>query len=747
MKRIILLFIFLFPIVTFSQVTNEGKPLSWKIESKNTPTIILPEFDIKQIQAEDSANNSKGEAPWRFGFEHQVNINIQTHGQWTNLDDGSRFWLLNVKSENAKTMNFVFDEFYIPEGGKLYFYNANKTDLLGAYTHSQNRQDMLFGSWLIDGDDIFIYYYEPVDKIGEGKLHISKAVHGYRSVSEFNKEAKALNDSGACNLDVDCSIGSDFDTFKDDLKKSVALIVVGGSGFCTGALVNNTSHDGTPYFLTANHCLGSSVGNWAFRFNWRSPNPQCATGNNSTDGTFNQTVSGANLIANNGDSDFGLLEITAPLPSSWDLVWAGWDRSSTPANFSVGIHHPSGDIMKVCRDNDQPTTSIQSGAQVWFLDEWEIGVTEPGSSGSPLFNQDGRIIGQLFGGAAACAGTVNNQQFDYYGRFDVSWDNGSSPSTRLKEWLDPNNTGEIVIDQFPPKQVFNNDARLIVSNLPAEVCGEDIQPTFEVQNNGSNPLTSINFSYQINTDTPVNISWNGSLLTGETAVLGSPIISLNEGNNVLSASITSPNSVADEFTGNNNVTRNINKTLSYNTTLVNLTLITDDFGDETTWIFEDENGTVIDQGGPYANNITINESFAVNSNLCYSFTIFDSFGDGLCCGFGQGSYSLSTSNGTLIFNGAEFTSQETTNISITDNLNLVEFTENDFSIYPNPTTNLINIRTKFESLEYQIFDITGKPLLKTKANSINLSGFSSGIYLLSISNAKGQKVTKKIIKE
>ena len=329
------------------------------------------------------------------------------------------------------------------------------------------------------------------------------------------------------------------------------------------------------------------MSNWAFRFNWRSPNPQCASGINSPDGNFDQTLSGANLIADNGNSDFGLLEITAPLPNSWDVVWAGWDRSSTPANFTVGIHHPSGDIMKVCRDDDQPTMSIQGGAQVWFLDEWETGVTEPGSSGSPLFNQNGRIIGQLFGGAAACSGTVNNQQYDYYGRFDVSWDNGNSPSTRLKEWLDPNNTGETSIDQFPPNQVFNNDARLLLTNVDTEVCGEDIQPVFELQNNGIEPLTSANFTYQINNNTPVVINWTGNLLTGETEVLADPILMLSEGNNSLTGSLTSPNGNLDEFDSNNTITRNILKTPSFETTSIELELITDDFGQETTWVFED----------------------------------------------------------------------------------------------------------------------------------------------------------------
>lgn len=738
----------LLPLMVFSQVTNEGKPLSWKIETENTQKITLPPFDLKKIQEEDKKNEEKGVGPWRFGYEHQVDIDINTHGNWTNLPDGSRFWLINIHSANAKTMNFVFDEFYIPEGGKLYFYNSDRTDLLGAYTHTQNREDKIFGSWLVDGDDIFIEYYEPADKIEQGKLHLSKAVHGYRSVTDYSKNTKALNDSGPCNQDVDCSVGADFDDHKEELKKSVALILAGSSGFCTGALVNNTNNDGTPYFLTANHCLGGSVSSWAFRFNWRSPNPQCATGSNSTDGPFDQTVSGANLVANNSNSDVALLEITAPLDSNWDLVWAGWDRTSTPANYTVGIHHPSGDIMKVCRDDDAPTTTVQSGAQVWFVNEWETGVTEPGSSGSPLFNQDGRIVGQLFGGGAACSGTVNNGQPDWYGRFDVSWDFGNSPSNRLKDWLDPNNTGETEIDQYPPLQVFNNDAKLLVNSVPTEICGDDLQPVFEVQNNGSQPLTSVNLTYQLNNDSPVSISWTGNILNGETAFIDSPTLALNDGPNTLTATLDSPNGVTDESINNNSVTKNVTKTLSYETTTVNLTLNTDNYGGETTWVFTDESGTVIDQGGPYNNNITVNESITVNPDLCYSFTIFDSYGDGICCGFGNGNYTLTTDDGTMIFDGAgDFGSQEITNMSITDNLNINSFTAKDINIYPNPSSDFINVESNLEDLEYEIFDINGKLVMKTSGQTINLSSLSSAVYFLKITNSNNQSFTKKIIKK
>ena len=132
------------------------------------------------------------------------------------------------------------------------------------------------------------------------------------------------------------------------------------------------------------------------------------------------TISGATLKARDEGSDFALVQINSDIPEDWDRVFAGWDKSDNFPEFQIGIHHPSGDVMKVCRD-DSPSKQPNAGAQTWEIlgggsQGWELGVTEPGSSGSPLFDDQGRIIGQLYGGAAACSGTNDNNAYDYYGR-------------------------------------------------------------------------------------------------------------------------------------------------------------------------------------------------------------------------------------------------------------------------------------------------------------------------------------------
>ncbi|MCR9183268.1 MAG: T9SS type A sorting domain-containing protein [Flavobacteriaceae bacterium] len=451
MNKITLVLFFLIFSGAFSQVTNQGEPLSWKLNhTRSVSPLVLEEIDLQSLIAEDLINDARGDIPWRFGKEIEVSFNMSNSGVWDEMNNGDRIWRINIQSLGANTMNFIFDDFYLPPGANLYLYNDDRSDLLGAYTSSQNRDDRQLGTWFVDGDNVWIEYFEPRSQRNKGSLNISKVVHGYRSIPQ-NFSNRGLNDSGPCNLDVDCSIGSDFDNIKDVLKRSVALILAGGS-LCSGTLINNTDNNNAPYFLTANHCNNGNTGAWSFRFNWVSPNPVCAQNQNSSNGSTNHTVSGASVLATNSKSDFMLVNIDAELPSAWNLTWAGWNRSTTDVpEFTIGIHHPAGDIMKVCRDDDAPTKQTfnfggNPSAQMWRVGNWELGVTEGGSSGSALFDQEGRIVGQLAGGSAACSGTSNNGGFDIYGRFDTSWDFGTTNNARLSNWLDPSGTGATSID-------------------------------------------------------------------------------------------------------------------------------------------------------------------------------------------------------------------------------------------------------------------------------------------------------------
>ncbi len=442
----------------FSQETTVNTPISWNIEDTDEATTInLPPLDLLALHREDSINDRDKSLPWRYGIKRSLKIDVHKDGTVTYLDNGDKLWRIAISSPNAVNLSINFDDFYVPSGAKLFLYNDDKTDVLLPLTTNQNRNNQQLGSWFINGDKIWLEYYEPSSVNEEVLLNISSIIHGYRmgKVERYMDGIRGLNDSGDCNYDVNCSIGEDFDSQKDILKKAVALLNLGNGYLCSAVLINNTNKDKTPYLLTGNHCLDNSdPAFWSVRFNWMSPSPICGEDQPSTDLQTNFTISGAELKAANNISDFALVELYNEVPSSWDVAFAGWDITDELPLYGIGIHHPNGDIMKICRDNSGAIHETANGTEVWLIGGasvgegkgWEIGTTESGSSGSPLFNQNGKIIGQLYAGNSSCDGLENNNEYDIYGRLAVSWDTGSTPDKRLKEWLDPNETGQTQLE-------------------------------------------------------------------------------------------------------------------------------------------------------------------------------------------------------------------------------------------------------------------------------------------------------------
>lgn len=459
MKKSTLFFIIFFVVSTaFPQGGGNELPISWDLELEAMPEmVVLPALNFETILAQDSINDLDKTLPWRYGIEVPLSMNMEQDGLWTDLPNGGKIWQATIKSKAAMNLSVNFNDFYLPKGTRLQLFNDSHTDIISTFTNSQNREESQLGTWFVKGDIIWIEYYQPPGIQDTPRLQIYSVIHGYRmgKVNELLGPTRGLDDSGDCNYDVNCPIGNDFDQKKDLVKKAVALLNLGNGHLCSATLVNNTALDKTPYLLTANHCLeNSDPALWSLRFNWMSPNPVCGTGEDSGDLQTNFTTSGAALKANSSLSDFALVELFDPIPDSWDVAFAGWDNSDTNPVFEVGIHHPKGDIMKICRDDSGAEKVDANGTKVWLIgggshgtgNGWEIGTTESGSSGSPLFDQNGRIIGQLYAGESACIGLDNNQEYDIYGRFGVSWDGENTPETQLKSWLDPINSGQTTVE-------------------------------------------------------------------------------------------------------------------------------------------------------------------------------------------------------------------------------------------------------------------------------------------------------------
>ena len=425
---------FLFGSILFSQVSQEGIPKSF---TQSLPASIgmvsMEPIDIQSLLEEDKQAGK--DVPFRFGHGIEVDLDMNLSGTWETLSNGDRVWRLAIKSPKAYSINIIYDDFFIPHGGNFFVYGADKNYVIGAFTEINNKEDGIFATQPVPGDHIILEFNEPKNVFGQGRIRLWKIIHGYRNVFGI-KESRNYGDSGSCNNNVNCPVGVPW----QDHNSSVAMILTsGGSRICTGSLVNNVRQDQTQYFLTANHCLGGN-NYWIFMFNYESPG--CANQNGPT----SQTVQGSTLRASRSTSDFALLELTETIPSSYNVNYAGWSAVNVAPQEPVCIHHPSGDIKKISFDYDVGVSDGWNGndGSHWRIVSWEDGTTEQGSSGSPLFDNNFRVVGQLHGGQASCSFNFN----DYYGKFSASWDWGSSSSSRLKDWLDPDNTGTLILDSY-----------------------------------------------------------------------------------------------------------------------------------------------------------------------------------------------------------------------------------------------------------------------------------------------------------
>jgi len=542
MKNIFLFLIIIISLNLSAQKNIGGNPLSFDkafaLAPQNLiPKLYFPKLNNDKLLAEALENESK-DRPWQFGKNIFIDVDFKSLALIDSLPQGILYRLMLVSS-GALTLNLKFSEFKIPENAVLYIYNFNKTDIIGGFTSENMQKSGTFATSLIKGDKVILEYFEPYKTDFSGKLVIGRITHGFRGIGEAGKN---FGNSGDCNMNVACS---DADAWQNQVR-SVCMLLTGGSGFCTASLINNTQEDGIPYILTANHCYEDPA-DLVFWFNWQSE-----TCENPSSSPSHDDLSGAVLRARDYESDFCLFEMNDVPPYTYNVYYAGWNKENIPSVSSVCIHHPSADIKKISFDDNSAVSDYYLGNSSDTESHWKViwdrnTTTEGGSSGSPLFNQDGKIIGQLHGGYASCD---NLDQPDWFGKFSYSWDTGTSPETRLKDWLDPLDIDVSEFEGYDPNlPITDNDAQLLKINTPETYYFGENQLVFSVKfrNRGNNNLTSLKISYKIDDAEIQSLQWTGNLASGEIADIdfGEQTLAFAQHTIVFWSEL--PNGVTDEY--------------------------------------------------------------------------------------------------------------------------------------------------------------------------------------------------------
>jgi hypothetical protein len=395
--------------------------------------LVLPPTDIRaELAADEQAG---GLTPLRFAVRHALTVTPATHGTWEPLPDG-RLWRLRIRSAGATNLNLGFTRFWLPEGATLHVVAESEPYFQGPYTARDNKPHGQLWTAMVPGEGAVIELFVPASARQQPRLVLGQVGAGYRDL--FRKQNSPPNPpaEGDCNIDVVCPQAA---AWTNEIR-SVGVYTINGAWTCSGTLIADVAADFRNYFLTANHCGLDSANAPSVVVYWNYQSTNCGT---HGPGSLAQNQSGAAFRAAKYDVDFALLELDDIPEAGFAVYYAGWDCSGTAPAGGVGIHHPECDVKAISFSTNALTTVGSCIGPLTTNTHWQViwtlGVTEPGSSGSGIWDPaTHKLVGTLSGGGVSCADPTYP---DCYGKFSVAWASGSSPADRLADWLDPQTTG------------------------------------------------------------------------------------------------------------------------------------------------------------------------------------------------------------------------------------------------------------------------------------------------------------------
>lgn len=518
-----------------SQIVHEtGQPLGMS-DQKEKISWYSPDIthmEIEQLRYEAAS----GKDLLRFGIAREARLNPYNSGIISKHKDALDTWHMFISSENAASLSVVFSRFSLKEGEKVFIYDPGMNNILGPFTSKNNKESGVLPVVPLEGSFLIVEYQYLKD--GAGELEIGQIGHDALGIfGNLNQKDEDYGASGPCNVDINCSEGDAW----DDEKRAVVKLLTSDAQYIylgSGSLVNNTAHSNIPYILTAYHVISTQLeANQTIAiFNYESP--WCG----GPDGRVSKSISGADLISNNSSIDFSLIELSEFPPILYKPYMAGWDVRGVFPQKQTCIHHPSGDVKKISYDDDLPIIDTFEGNLTdgfWKILQWDLGTTEGGSSGSPLFNENHLIIGTLTGGEASCGNSVN----DYFARLDISYDYFPGSVSSLKPWLDINQTGAVVLNGRDPYNDNYLQSDTLFNGTESDYFLSEYDGTGTGLTTGFNSDSILSYAEKFTTVAPVEITdvflyvgWSNNVLTNDSVIVS--LMSDNGGPDIVLASET-----------------------------------------------------------------------------------------------------------------------------------------------------------------------------------------------------------------
>jgi len=700
------------------------------------PLIQMPAFDIDEYKKKIAVTEFKN---CQFAKSFDLDISFQLSGLKLSLNDDHDTYLLRLSSENAYSLNITIENFDFDEDVNLYLISADESQIIGPL-FSKDAFKGVLACPLVKGSMMYLELHCPKDFDEFSKLKITRLGHDFLGITEFYDPSQTLKNSGSCQLDVNCPAGEHW----QKEKRSVVKYIFNNQNFCTGALVNNANQDGKAFVLTAKHCFTSlpDPTNILFYFNYEKET--------CTDNTkyLSQTISGATARAytSGGQLDFMLLEMSSLPNMAFYPYFAGWDISGNIAANTTSIHHPQGDKKKISTDFDAPVIGNYGDGydfnSHWKIIRWEEGTTEKGSSGGPLFDQNHRIIGTLTGGAANCA----LPEDDFFSRMDRAWDDFPQFNQQLKYWLDPTSSGILTLNGYDPYfPVLNRDIEIFKIISPQEQnCNIGmIRPIIRIRNIGIDTLKSLSVYYKIDQKDCVYVNWTGALPTFSSTDIYFNNVEIPNGTHVFFTSLVQPNNQTDENISNDSETLDFDLSSGIE---LELSLKADRYGNETTWKLLNSDLNTVSSGGPYGNYTSENRQICLPVGN-YHLYFYDSEGDGMCCLYGKGYYSLKyVETGQVICEGSSFAFEDYHNFNVQPtSIDRLE-SEKGVNLFPNPVSDILFFEGS-DAGEFEIFNTLGQSKMKGKLteNFISVGHLDKGFYLLKYTQQEMEYIHKILI--